>query len=98
MRLFDFIDNIEKPTTEDLHKIYKVINMKYDEIIDLALEPNSQNYKKWTQTLDCLKQSENMIIDCMSNDEISDMEWLQLKCNIYRFQVKYGGLKYAKIE
>ena len=47
---------------------------------------------------DCLKASEDLIIECIGKNAITDMEWLQLKCNIYKFQVKYGGLKYLNVE
>ena len=98
MRFFDYIDTIEKPTVENIRAIYRAISIKYDDLIDMAVEPNSKNYKKWMQTLDCLKESENIIIHCIENNAISDMEWLELRCSIYRFQVKYGGLKYMNIE
>ena len=97
MRIFDYIDTIEKPTIDNIRVIYKAINVKYDELIDMAVEPNSKNYNKWMQTLDCLKASEDLIIDCITNNKITDMEWLQLKCDIYKYQVKYGGLKYLNL-
>ena len=34
----------------------------------------------------------------IQNNAISDIDWLKLKYSIYRFQVKYGGLKYMKVE
>lgn len=98
MRFFDYMDTIEKPTIDNIRVIYKAINVKYDELIDMAVEPNSKNYNKWMQTLDCLKASEDLIIECIGKNAITDMEWLQLKCNIYKFQVKYGGLKYLNVE
>ena len=98
MRFFDYMDTIEKPTIDCIRLIYKAINVKYDELIDMAVEPNSKNYNKWMQTLDCLKASEDLIIECIGKNAITDMEWLQLKCNIYKFQVKYGGLKYLNVE
>lgn len=98
MRFFDYLDTIEKPTIDNIRVIYKAINVKYDELIDMAVEPNSKNYNKWMQTLDCLKASEDLIIECIGKNAITDMEWLQLKCNIYKFQVKYGGLKYLNVE
>lgn len=98
MRFFDYMDTIEKPTIDCIRLIYKAINLKYDELIDMAVEPNSKNYNKWMQTLDCLKASEDLIIECIGKNAITDMEWLQLKCNIYKFQVKYGGLKYLNVE
>lgn len=55
MRIFDYLDTIEKPTIDNIRVIYKAINVKYDELIDMAVEPNSKNYNKWMQTLDCLK-------------------------------------------
>ena len=55
MRFFDYMDTIEKPTIDCIRLIYKAINVKYDELIDMAVEPNSKNYNKWMQTLDCLK-------------------------------------------
>ena len=66
MRFFDYIDTIEKPTIENIRVIYKAINEKYDDLIDMALEPNSKNYKKWVQNMECLKKSENMMIDCIA--------------------------------
>lgn len=51
MRIFDYIDTIEKPTIDNIRVIYKAINVKYDELIDMAVEPNSKNYNKWMQTL-----------------------------------------------
>ena len=45
MRFFDYIDTIEKPTIENIRVIYKAVNEKYDDLIDMALEPNSKNYK-----------------------------------------------------
>lgn len=98
MRFFDYLDTIEKPTIDNIRVIYKAINVKYDELIGMAVEPNSKNYNKWMQTLDCLKASEDLIIECIGKNAITDMEWLQLKCNIYKFQVKYGGLKYLNVE
>ena len=98
MRFFDYLDTIEKPTIDNIRVIYKAINVKYDELIDMAVEPNSKNYNKWMQTLDCLKASEDLIIEFIGKKAITDMEWLQLKCNIYKFQVKYGGLKYLNVE
>ena len=98
MRFFDYIDTIEKPTIENIRVIYKAVNEKYDDLIDMALEPNSKNYKKWVQNMECLKKSENMMIDCIGKKQITDTEWLELMHNIYRYQVKYGGLKYLKIE
>lgn len=98
MRFFDYMDTIEKPTIDCIRLIYKAINVKYDELIDMAVEPNSKNYNKWMQTLGCLKASEDLIIECIGKNAITDMEWLQLKCNIYKFQVKYGGLKYLNVE
>jgi hypothetical protein len=98
MRLFDYIETIEMPTIDHVRVIYKAINVKYDELIDMAVEPNSKNYKKWMQTLDCLKVSENLIIECIGNNNIIEMEWLRLKCSIYKFQVKYGGLKYINVD
>ena len=98
MRFFDYIDTIEKPTVENIRAIYRAISTKYDDFIDMAVEPYSKNYKKWMQTLDCLKESENIIIKCIENNAISDIEWLELRCCIYCFQVKYGGLKYMNIE
>ena len=98
MRFFDYLDTIEKPTIDNIRVIYKTINVKYDELIDMAVEPNSKNYNKWMQTLDCLKASEDLIIECIGKNAITDMEWLQLKCDIYKFQVKYGGLKYLNVE
>lgn len=98
MRIFDYIDTIEKPTVKDIRAIYKAINVKYDELIDMAVEPNSKNYKKWMQMLDCLKEAENIILDCISDDSVSEMAWMQLKCSIYHFQIKYGGLKYINVE
>ena len=98
MRLFDYIETIEMPTIDHVRVIYKAINVKYDELIDMAVEPNSKNYKKWMQTLDCLKVSENLIIECIGNNNITEMEWLRLKCGIYKFQVKYGGLKYINVD
>ena len=98
MRIFDYIDTIEKPTIDNIRVIYKAINVKYDELIDMAVEPNSKNYNKLMQTLGCLKASEDLIIDCITNNKITDMEWLQLKCDIYKYQVKYGGLKYLNVE
>ena len=98
MRFFDYIDTIEKPTIENIRVIYKAVNEKYDDLIDMALEPNSKNYKKWVQNMECLKKSENMLIDCIGNNQITDTEWLELMYNIYRYQVKYGGLKYLTIE
>lgn len=98
MRFFDYLDTIEKPTIDNIRVIYKAINVKYDELIDMAVEPNSKNYNKWMQTLDCLKASEDLIIEFIGKNAITDMEWLQLKCNIYKFQVKYGGLKYLNVE
>lgn len=98
MRFFDYMDTIEKPTIDCIRLIYKAINVKYDELIDMAVEPNSKNYNKWMQTLDCLKASEDLIIECIGKNAITDMEWLQLKCNIYKYQVKYGGLKYLNVE
>ena len=50
MRLFDYIETIEMPTIDHVRVIYKAINVKYDELIDMAVEPNSKNYKKWMQT------------------------------------------------
>lgn len=76
MRIFDYIDTIEKPTVKDIRAIYKAINVKYDELIDMAVEPNSKNYKKWMQMLDCLKEAENIILDCISNDSVSEMAWM----------------------
>ena len=55
MRFFDYIDTIEKPTIENIRVIYKAVNEKYDDLIDMALEPNSKNYKKWVQNMECLK-------------------------------------------
>ena len=98
MRFFDYIDTIEKPTIENIRVIYKAVNEKYDDLIDMALEPNSKNYKKWVQNMECLKKSENMMIDCIGKKQITDTEWLELMYNIYRYQVKYGGLKYLTIE
>ena len=98
MRFFDYIDTIEKPTIENIRVIYKAVNEKYDDLIDMALEPNSKNYKKWVQNMECLKKSENMMIDCIGKKQIIDTEWLELMYNIYRYQVKYGGLKYLTIE
>ena len=98
MRFFDYMDTIEKPTIDCIRLIYKAINVKYDELIDMAVEPNSEKYNKWTQTLECLKESENIIFKCIQNNAISDIDWLKLKYSIYRFQVKYGGLKYMKVE
>ena len=98
MRFFDYIDTIEKPTIENIRVIYKAVNEKYDDLIDMALEPNSKNYKKWVQNMECLKKSENILIDCIGNNQITDTEWLELMYNIYRYQVKYGGLKYLTIE
>lgn len=98
MGLFDYIDKIVKPTMENIRVIYKTINVKYDSLIDMAVEPDSEKYKKWMQTLNCLKVSENIIINCIENDEIDDYDWLDLKFNIYRFQVKYGGLKNMKVQ
>ena len=94
MRFFDYIDTIEKPTIDNIRVIYKAVNEKYDDLIDMALEPNSKNYKKWVQNMECLKKSEDMMIDCICNKQITDTEWLELMYNIYRYQVKYGGLKY----
>ena len=54
MRFFDYIDTIEKPTIENIRVIYKAINEKYDDLIDMALEPNSKNYKKWVHINDNL--------------------------------------------
>ena len=68
MRIFDYLDTIEKPTIDNIRVIYKAINVKYDELIDMAVEPNSKNYNKWMQTLDCLKASEDLIIECRSID------------------------------
>lgn len=96
--IFDYIDTIEKPTIENIRVIYKAVNEKYDDLIDMALEPNSKNYKKWVQNMECLKKSENMMIDCIGKKQITDTEWLELMYNIYRYQVKYGGLKYLTIE
>ena len=45
MRFFDYIDTIEKPTIDNIRVIYKAVNEKYDDLIDMALEPNSKNYK-----------------------------------------------------
>lgn len=98
MRFFDYIDTIEKPTIDNIRVIYKAVNEKYDDLIYMALEPNSKNYKKWVQNMECLKKSENMMIDCICNKQITDTEWLELMYNIYRYQVKYGGLKYLTIE
>lgn len=98
MGLFDYIDKIVKPTMENIRVIYKTINVKYDSLIDMAVEPDSEKYKKWMQTLNCLKVSEDIIINCIENDEIDDYDWLDLKFNIYRFQVKYGGLKNMKVQ
>ncbi|WP_337532443.1 hypothetical protein [Holdemanella sp.] len=98
MRFFDYIDTIEKPTIENIRVIYKAVNEKYDDLIDMALEPNSKNYKKWVQNMECLKKSENMMIDCIGKKQITYTEWLELMYNIYRYQVKYGGLKYLTIE
>lgn len=98
MRFLDYVDKIEKPTIENIRAIYKTINLKYDNIIDMAVEPNSEKFNKWTQTLECLKESENIIFKCIQDNSISDIDWLKLKYSIYRFQVKYGGLKYMKIE
>lgn len=53
MRFFDYIDTIEKPTIDNIRVIYKAINEKYDDLIDMALEPNSKNYKKWVQNMEC---------------------------------------------
>ena len=50
MRFFDYIDTIEKPTIDNIRVIYKAVNEKYDDLIDMALEPNSKNYKKWVQS------------------------------------------------
>lgn len=97
MRFFDYIDTIEKPTIENIRVIYKAVNEKYDDLIDMALEPNSKNYKKWVQNMECLKKSENMLIDCIGNNQITDTEWLELMYNIYKYQVKYGGLKYLTV-
>lgn len=97
MRFFDYIDTIEKPTIENIRVIYKAVNEKYDDLIDMALEPNSKNYKKWVQNMECLKKSENMMIDCIGKKQITDTEWLELMYNIYRYQVKYGGLKYLTV-
>ena len=84
MRFFDYIDTIEKPTIENIRVIYKAVNEKYDDLIDMALEPNSKNYKKWVQNMECLKKSENMMIDCIGKKQITDTEWLELMYNIYR--------------
>lgn len=53
--IFDYIDTIEKPTIDNIRVIYKAVNEKYDDLIDMALEPNSKNYKKWVQNMECLK-------------------------------------------
>lgn len=45
MRLFDYIETIEMPTIDNVRVIYRAINVKYDELIDMAVEPNSKNYK-----------------------------------------------------
>lgn len=45
MRFFDYIDTIEKPTVENIRAIYRAISTKYDDLIDMAVEPNSKNYK-----------------------------------------------------
>ena len=79
MRFFDYIDTIEKPTIENIRVIYKAVNEKYDDLIDMALEPNSKNYKKWVQNMECLKKSENMMIDCIGKKQITDTEWLEAK-------------------
>lgn len=39
MRFFDYIDTIEKPTIDNIRVIYKAVNEKYDDLIDMALEP-----------------------------------------------------------
>ncbi len=52
MRFFDYIDTIEKPTIDNIRVIYKAVNEKYDDLIDMALEPNSKNYKKWVQNME----------------------------------------------
>jgi len=83
MRFFDYIDTIEKPTVENIRAIYRAISIKYDDLIDMAVEPNSKNYKKWMQTLDCLKESENIIIKCIENNAISSKIWW-LKIHEYR--------------
>ena len=57
MRFFDYIDTIEKPTIDNIRVIYKAVNEKYDDLIDMALEPNSKNYKKWVQNMECLKKA-----------------------------------------
>ena len=95
MRFFDYIDTIEKPTIDNIRVIYKAVNEKYDDLIDMALEPNSKNYKKWVQNMECLKKSENMMIDCIGKKQITDTEWLELMYNIYRYQVI---IKYQKDE
>ena len=46
MGLFDYIDKIVKPTMENIRVIYKTINVKYDSLIDMAVEPDSEKYKK----------------------------------------------------
>ena len=35
MRFFDYIDTIEKPTIENIRVIYKAVNEKYDDLIDM---------------------------------------------------------------
>jgi hypothetical protein len=70
MRFFDYMDTIEKPTIDNIRVIYKAINVKYDELIDMAVEPNSKNYNKWMQTLDCLKASEDLIIECIGKNRL----------------------------
>ena len=67
MRFFDYIDTIEKPTIENIRVIYKAVNEKYDDLIDMALEPNSKNYKKWVQNMECLKKSEAPLLQMNGN-------------------------------
>lgn len=92
MQLFDYIDSIEVPTIENLRIIYHGLDTKYDDLIDLVVS-NSNKSLKTIRFLECVKSIENMMFECMESNSISEVQWLKLKCNLYKAQAEYRGLK-----
>ena len=64
------------------NELIRVIKTPENEIVLDATGRKNGRGAYICSNMECLKKSENMMIDCIGNNQITDTEWLELMYNI----------------
>ena len=96
-RLFDYINDIKKPTKEQIKNILDALNERYEDLE--AKEPFSESaIMRWEEKLGELRDICNELEEMYDADKvITEQDFNFLVRDLRFFQFEYSGLKRVKI-